>query len=163
MTESLPDYFPLAKDSVRQYAVTKAQGKGLVSIEVSSVTNAAGRTVAKCSRTTLWNEELPTVEEYEVVKDADGIRRDGVIELKFPLQKGTEWIISPRRYTIEALDAEVSTLAGRFTGCLRVAYLIAEGDGGSGERWYAPGVGLVKIVENDEGDPFTHELISYLD
>ncbi len=157
------DYFPLAKNSVRQYAVEKAQGKGLVSIEVSSVASAGGETVAQCTRTTLWNEELPKLEEFEVVKNATEVRCDGATEFKFPLQKGTEWIISPRRYTIEALDAEVTTLAGHFTGCLRVAYLIAEGDGGSGERWYAPGVGLVKIVENDEGDPFTYELLSYLD
>ena len=54
----------------------------------------------------------------------------------------------------------VETPAGKFTGCLRVAYLIAEGDGGSGERHYAPGVGLVKVVENDEAEPFTHELIA---
>jgi|CXWL01.1.fsa_nt_gi hypothetical protein len=163
MTQTTPDFFPLAKDSVRQYAVVKAQGKGLLSIEVSAVTTAGGETVAQCSRTTLWNEELPKVEEYEVVKNSVEVLCDGVTELKFPLQKGTEWIISPRRYTIEALDAEVATVAGVFKNCLRVAYLIAEGDGGSGERWYAPGVGLVKIVENDEGDPFTHELISYLD
>ena len=44
---------------------------------------------------------------------------------------------------------------------MRVAYLIAEGDGGSGERWYAPGVGLVKVVENDEAEPFAQELIAY--
>jgi len=46
---------------------------------------------------------------------------------------------------------------------MHVDYLIAEGDGGSGERHYAPGVGLVKIVDNDEADPFKHELIAYRD
>jgi len=54
---------------------------------------------------------------------------------------------------------EVETPAGKFTGCLRVAYLIAEGDGGSGERFYAPGVGLVKAVDNDEGEPLSLQLV----
>ena len=44
---------------------------------------------------------------------------------------------------------------------MRAACLIAEGDDGSEERYYAPGVGLVKVVENDEAGPFTHELIAY--
>ena len=160
---STPDFFPLAKDSVRQYATSSARGKGLLSIEVLSLETAGGETVAQCQKTVLLGNESPTVAEFEVVKNAAEVRSDGSIEFKFPLKRGTEWIVSPRRYWIEALDAVVVTPAGSFSNCLRVAYLIAEGDGGSGERWYAPGVGLVKIVENDEGDPFTHELISYLD
>ena len=42
--------------------------------------------------------------------------------------------------------AAAETPAGHFTGCLRVGYLIAAGDGGSGERLYAPGVGLVGYI-----------------
>lgn len=155
------DYFPLVKGAERQYAISKAQGQGILSIEVLSVEIAGGKTVAKCSRTLLWNQDLPEVTEFEVVVDASGVTSGGVPEFKLPAQKGAEWILSPRRYWIESLDAEVATTAGVFKHCLRVAYLIAEGDGGSGERYYAPGVGLVKIVENDEGDPFTHELISH--
>ncbi len=155
------DYFPLVKGAERQYMISKAEGQGILSIEVLSVETSGGKTVAKCSRTLLWKEDLPVVTEFEVVADASGISAGGVPEFKFPATKGTEWILSPRRYWIEALDAEVATTAGTFTDCLRVAYLIAEGDGGSGERYYAPGVGLVKIVENDEGEPFTHELISH--
>src|SRR6185312_1269468 len=51
--------------------------------------------------------------------------------------------------------------AGRFAGCLRVAYLIAAGDGGAGERLYAPGVGLVREVCSDEADPFEVRLTAF--
>lgn len=117
-------------------------------------------TVAECRRTTHWNGEPAKVVSFTVVKDSAEVRSDAGTEFKLPPHKGTEWIVSPRRYWTQARDAEVSTPAGKFTGCLRVAYLIAEGDGGSGERHYAPGVGLVKVVENDEGEPFTYELIA---
>ena len=156
----MPDFFPLVKGAERRYATSSARGWGFLTLEVLSVETAGDQTAAQCRKTVQPGDAPPTVEEFEALKNAAEVRSGDGIEFKFPLAKGTEWIVSPRRYWIEALDDAVETPAGRFTGCLRVAYLIAEGDGGSGERWYAPGVGLVKIVENDEGDPYTHELIS---
>jgi len=153
------DYFPLMKGSVREYATENAQGSGTLKIEVLSVSTSAGRTTAKCRRTIRWNDKPPEIGEFEAVNDGQEIRTDAGTEFKLPVKVGTEWVRSPRRYWIEALDATVETPAGKFKDCLRVAYLIAEGDGGSGERHYAPGVGLVKIVENDEADPFTHQLV----
>ena len=154
------DYFPLVEGAVREYATEDASGKGTLKIEVLSVSRAAGITTAKCRKTITANDESPKVSEFQVVNDGKEVRSDSGTEFRFPLKKGTEWTRSPRRYWIETLDAKVQTGAGTFKGCLRVAYLIAEGDGGSGERHYAPGVGLVKVVEHDEADPFSHELIA---
>jgi hypothetical protein len=39
-----------------------------------------------------------------------------------------------------------------------VVYAIAGGDGGSGERLYAPGVGLVRETCHDEADPWEARL-----
>lgn len=153
------DYFPLAKGAVREYTTENASGKGTLKIEVLSVVKSKGATTAKCRRTATWNDAPPEISEFEAVNDSKEVRTDAGTEFKLPVKVGAKWTRSPRRYWIETLDAEIETKAGRFTGCLKVAYLIAEGDGGSGERYYAPGVGLVKIVENDEADPFTHELV----
>lgn len=150
----MKDFFPLAKGAVREYAVENAAGAGRMTIEVLEVSTADGVTTARCRRT-----EAGEASEFTVVKDARGVRAGDVPEFELPLEIGTEWILPPRRYWIEALDAAVETPAGKFQDCLRVAYLIAEGDGGSGERHYAPGVGLVKVSENDEGEPFTYELV----
>ena len=155
-----PDFFPLVAGALREYASENAQGKGTFKIEVLSVATADGRTVAQCRRTTRLDGAPPETVEFEAVVDQTEVRSNAATEFKLPVKKGTEWIVSPRRFWIEALDAEAITPAGKFTQCLRVAYLIAEGDGGSGERYYAPGVGLVKVVENDEGDPFTYVLIA---
>ena len=158
---SAPDYFPLAKGAVREYSSENAQGKGAFKVEVLSVVTAGGKTVASCRRTTTFPGRPPSVALFEAVKDSKEVRSGAGTEFRFPVKIGTEWTSSPRRYWIEALDAAVETPAGKFEGCMRVAYLIAEGDGGSGERWYAPGVGLVKVVENDEAEPFTYELIAH--
>lgn len=157
----MTEFFPLKRGALRKYATENAQGKGTLKIEVLSVVTNGGTTVAKCRKTINWKDEPPKISEFEVVNDGKEVRDDTGTEFKFPIKKGTEWIRSPRRYWIEALDATVETPAGKFKDCMRVAYLIAEGDGGSGERHYAPGVGLVKVVENDEADPFTHELIAH--
>lgn len=153
------DYCPLAQGAVREYASSDAQVQGAFTVEVLSVAAAGGVMTAHVRKTV--HSEPPRVVEYEVVKDAARVRSDGFTKFTLPIELGAEWIVSPRRYWIEALDAVVETPAGKFKGCMRVAHLIAEGDGGSGERYYAPGVGLVKVVEKDEGEPFTHELIAY--
>ncbi len=156
----MTDFFPLVAGAVREYATETSRGKGTLKVEVLSVKNEGGKTLAQCRRTVKEAGTPPAVALFEAVIDAGEVRSGEYTEFPLPAKKGAEWIRSPRRYWIEALDGEVETPAGKFTGCLRVAYLIAEGDGGSGERHYAPGVGLVKVVEHDEGEPFTHELIA---
>lgn len=157
----IPDYFPLVKGAMREYSNKSAGGTGSYKIEVLAVSTKGETTTAKCRRTVRWMNEHPTIRVFTITKDAKGVRVGKNVEFSYPVKIGTEWIIPPRRYWIEALDAWVKTPAGRFEDCMRVAYLIAEGDGGSGERHYAPGIGLVKIVEHDEAEPFTHELIAH--
>ncbi len=155
------DYFPLVKGAIREYATKYASGTGSYKIEVLAVSTKGDTTTAKCRRTVRWMNEHPQVSVFTIKKNAKGVRVGQEIAFNYPVQIGTEWIRSPRRFWIEALDAWVKTPAGRFEDCMRVAYLIAEGDGGSGERHYAPGIGLVKIADNDEANPFTHELIAH--
>jgi hypothetical protein len=155
----MPDYFPLAKGAVREYTTENSAGAGTYVVEVLDVEKKGAVTTAKVRRTVKLPKEPGTVAEVTVTSDAAGVREGAHIEFNRPVKVGTEWIDAPRRNWIEALDAEVETPAGTFTGCLRVAYLIAEGDGGSGERFYAPGVGLVKVVDNDEGEPLTLTLV----
>jgi hypothetical protein len=154
----MPDYFPLVKGAVRGYVIDGAR-PGSFTIEIIDVVLAGEVMTAKCRRTLKRPGEPSRIDEFIVTKNAEGVRSGPDVEFNFPAAVGTEWISPPRRFWIEALDAAVETPAGRFTGCLRVAYLIAEGDGGSGERCYAPGVGLVKVVENDEAEPFTWSLL----
>lgn len=152
------DYFPLAVGRILEYEAENASGFGAVKIEVLSVETKGGRTTARCRRTTKWGDEPEKAAEFVVVKDAKEVRSGASTEFVFPLELGRTWNRRPNSYVIEALDAEVETPAGLFKNCLKVAYLIAGGDAGSGERDYAPGVGLVKVVHRDEADPFEQRL-----
>jgi hypothetical protein len=153
------DFFPLATGAMREYVVVNASGTGSYKVEVLEVSTKGTTTTANCRRTVKRAGEPAKVSAFTITKDAHGVHAGHDFEFKYPVKIGTEWIRAPRRFWIEALDATVETPAGKFKDCLRVAYLIAEGDGGSGERLYAPGVGLVKIVENDEAEPFTRQLV----
>lgn len=152
------DYFPLAVGRVLEYEAENASGLGALKIEILSVAMKGVVTTAQCRRTTKWGGEPERVAEFVVVKDAKEVRSDMGTEFVFPLKLGKKWNRHPNSYFIEALDAEVETPAGRFSDCLKVAYLIAGGDAGSGERYYAPGVGRVKAVHQDEADPFEQRL-----
>ena len=68
------------------------------------------------------------------------------------------------RSRVEGVDDEISTPAGRFTGCLRVRTTITGGASGRATEhstrsycglrtaWFAPGVGLVKLRHEDQND-----------
>lgn len=155
----MPDFFPLVEGAVREFELKDSQGSSRITNKVLEVSTQGAVTTAKGRRTVARTGKPATTSEFTVTKDAQGVREGGYIEFQNPVNAGTEWISPPRRFWIASLDAAVETPAGKFKNCLRVAYLIAEGDGGSGERFYAPGVGLVKVVDNDEGEPFTYQLV----
>lgn len=156
----MPDYFPLVKGAVRAYSFENSRGIGGFTVEILDVSTRGAATTADCRRTLNLPGEPERTVSFAVTKDASGVHEGDVFEFKNPVEAGTEWASPPRRFWIESLDADVETPAGRFTGCMRVAYLIAEGDGGSGERFYAPDVGLVKAVDNDEGEPLVLQLVT---
>jgi hypothetical protein len=108
--------------------------------EVVSAASAGGATRAHCRRTPLAGG-APA--DLTAVKDERGVFLGQALELPLPPRKGREWSRAPQTYRVDCLDAVKTVPAGTFRGCLRVVYLIAGGDGGSGEKFYAPGVGLI--------------------
>lgn len=92
-----------------------------------------------------------------VERRADGVYHGGVLVL--PVRQGTSWGVPPREYVLEGFTGRADVPAGRYEGCARVSYLIAGGDAGSGERLYAPGVGLVLETCRDESDPYETRLL----
>ncbi|MFI5344978.1 MAG: hypothetical protein ACHQ51_01265 [Elusimicrobiota bacterium] len=146
---SAPDYLPLTPGLRLEYAVNRFQRERALVVE--HLPSAAGVTVR---RTWTAPDGSSESETSRAERRGDGIYVDGALILPLPAVPGARWSAPPREYRVETLDAAASTPAGRFNGCLRVGYLIAGGDGGSGERLYAPGVGLVRETCHDEADPF---------
>ena len=132
-----------------EYSARGPEGAGVYSVEVLGVTPGPNGLVATCLR-----RSDDGVRKFTVVSDADGVRQGDEVLIPLPALRGQAWARPPRDYTIEALDGAVNTPAGRFDGCLVVAYLIAGGDAGCGRRYYAPGVGFVHESCSDETEPF---------
>jgi hypothetical protein len=156
MTNEAPDYLPLSPGLRLEYRVSRAQRTRTLVVEHSP---AAGAGVV-VRRTWTSPDGASETETSRAERRADGVYCDGVLVLPLPPRAGASWTQAPRRYRVESLDAAAETPAGKFTGCLSVGYLIAEGDGGSGERLYAPGVGLVRETCSDEADPFEVVLLA---
>lgn len=153
------DYFPLAEGLRLEYE-TRASTTRRFALEVLSVARRGGGEEARVRRTELAGA-APAAEEYAVRKGPDGVYRRDLLEFPLPASAGRRWTQAPRSYEIAAVDARADVPAGRFEACLRVSYDIAQGDGGGGERLYAPGVGLVREDCRDEAEPFETVLVRF--
>lgn len=139
--------------SALEYALSRAQGEGRLVVEVLSVAQGPKGPEARCRRTETIGAESSR-SEFTVTKDSSWVRVDGQKELPCRPAVGMRWEAHAVSFMVEGLDAEVRVPAGEFAGCLKVSYLVAAGDAGSGERFYAPGVGLVREECAEESDPF---------
>ncbi len=157
----VPDYFPLTKGLVLEYRTKNAQGSGTMSIEVLSVAKSKAALKALCHRTTSWGGQEKH-EEYAVLKDATGVYSGSEPEYPLPVKLGRKWNRYPNEYEIAAIDAVATVPAGTYLGCLKVSYLVAGGDAGFGERFYAPGVGFISEICTDESDPYEFALRSII-
>lgn len=151
-----PDYYPLIAGLFLEYKTSA----GTLKMEVLGVSQAGGAMEARCRQTT---DDHGNAEETELIikKESSGVYANGVKELPLPPILGSRWIVAPNDYEISALDAEVTVGAGAFKNCLKVSYRIGAGDGGGGEKFYAPGVGLVFENCRDESSPFEMSLTRF--
>lgn len=153
----MPDYFPVAAGMFWTYESASSRGRRVVRVEIASaetsggVTRAAGRSRVGDGA---WLE-------FSVVAGPDAVRVEGVVELLLPPVVGASWTAGGDRLRIASDRAVVRTPAGRFTDCLKVEVLLSGGDAGSAERYYAPGLGLVRESVSEEGDPSDKALLSY--
>lgn len=153
------DYFPLIPGTSLRYSLERAGARGFVRLEILFARPEGRATRARGRRVTVWEGSAPRIDAVELVSGPGGARAGGDVEFKGPVVLGTRWYAGSDECWIDGFDGVAETPAGRFTGCLRVAYLIAGGDGGSGERLYAPGVGLVSVEHRDEADPYVWRLV----
>ena len=150
----MPDYFPLRTGLKLHYRHKDATGKvGKMAFEVIHADEQGGVTTATCVRIF---DGRPSPEYVMVNDPVKGWLTSTAWGKEFPLPPvvGKEWNKQPDLYKVEALDAEIETPAGKFTNCLKVVRLVAGGDAGFEERYYAEDVGLVYVMSNDEADPY---------
>ncbi|MDE2491483.1 MAG: hypothetical protein KGM24_11575 [Elusimicrobia bacterium] len=151
-----PDYLPLTPGLRLDYEVRRAGATLRLAVEHSD--GGGGTTLVR--RTWTSPDGSSQSETARAERRADGVYEDGLLVLPLPPQPGTSWSVPPIRHAVEGAGAVAEVPAGRFADCLKVSYLIAGGDGGSGERLYAPGVGVVSELCADEADPFEARLVA---
>ena len=154
---SAPEYLPLEPGLRLEYAVSRAQEVRTLVVEH---VKAPGVGVL-VRRTWTAPDRATQTETSRAERRADGVYFDGALALPEPPRPGAAWSSPPRAYRVESSGVSARTPAGTFAGCLRVGYLIAAGDGGCGERLYAPGVGLIRERCADEADPFEVALTAF--
>ncbi len=158
-----PDYYPLIAGAVLEYRRDDAAEK----IEVLSVgredaaSGSMTAVVAKCRRTWQWDGGAPDVSDVEIVKSDFGVYYAKEKLFPLPPKVGAKWNVPPDDFEIVSFEARVDVPAGGFDGCMHIRYLIGAGDGGGGEIFYAPGIGLVKEVCRDEASPYELNLVGY--
>jgi hypothetical protein len=147
---SAPDFLPLTPGLRLEYALTRGAEESALAVE--NLAAPGGGVLVRRTETGPGGDARTETGLAE--RRDDGVYVGGALVLPLPPRVGAEWSRPPRSYRVEALDARAETPAGDFAGCLRVGYLIAGGDGGCGERFYAPDVGLVRERCGDEASPF---------
>lgn len=154
------DYYPLKRGQKRRYR-SRAPGEPVVeyTVETVSVIGVPRGASEATMRTTVAGAPPPRVSESSVEKTDAAVYEDTTKVLTLPPRIGDAWDVDERAYKIVSLDESVATPAGTFPECVKVQYLIAGGDAGSGARYYAPDVGFIKEECADEADPFVSELI----
>ncbi len=151
-----PDYFPLDPSLKLVYDMRDEGGQGTLTFEVLCASKKGRVTTAKC-RQTVSGVSKPT--EYEVIRKPRGIYSPWGKEFPLPLAPDLAWLRNEHQQCwVDALDATVTVSLCEFKDCLRIWWTIDEGEGGSGERCYAPGVGLIYANSSEDGDEFEMSL-----
>ena len=165
-----PDFFPLIAGRVLEYQDELSAGSTW-KLEILKTSSTYKRTTARC-RWTAQDRRGERSWKTTLSRDGSWMRR-GELFLPIPAEKlfpipvvaGKKWRHDRWYYEVLSIEAQVSLgrTAGvrtSITGCLLVAWRCDEG---SGESYFAPGVGLVKASSTDEQYPFSLLLRGFSD
>ena len=110
----------------------------------------------------VWRYDWDENKNIRLVKLAGNRRNPEAFLIPSSLQKGTRWNTPwGRKREIVEEDATVETPAGRFEHCLVIDYDIQAGSTWNERHYFAPGLGLVKILSYH--GPKTITGVSWLD
>lgn len=157
-------YYPVQESRTLEYRYESPEFQngepGVSRITFSKVRKEKRVTTAKLTEVITngaeWGRWVSTLRLTATrVSFRDRVTGEEVLLLKAPIQKGTSWEDGPYEVKIAAIRERVKVPAGTFI-CVKVSHW--NEDIGSGSRWYAPGIGLVKAEQFGEHMPFLYEL-----
>lgn len=160
------DYFPLKEKTRYEYEFKSSEFEGTakVYIDILSVEKKGRSEIANARMTFILRDQHSS--DFKIKKDlkwvttTDGIVIGGRKEFPLPPEEGMKWVEPPDYNEIVSMTDKISIKAGKFTNCLKVLTKIAQGDGGTATRYYAPGVGYIMEDYNGEDKTSFVELVS---
>jgi hypothetical protein len=154
-----PDYFPLAKGHMWEYAGEFGDNKVSVTATVTALRAEAGKVTATRALVLTMVDQTREVEE-ELAADPAGVYGSPIFDvksdpkvtlLKLPAKPRDAWTEKAKMGRAEVLvtssvkePVEVKVPAGTFTALPVETGLLAEGEALGITTWYADGVGMVK-------------------
>lgn len=164
------DFFPIVDGRIYRYDFQSPEWpfNTLMTQKPKSVKTAGGKTTADWEET--WpdpddTDNWPAVRGWKVELSSEGVKErwpNADLEywvIRAPLREGATWEREDGTvFTIDSLKEKVTVPAGEYAGCLLVTY---ENEGiGTGELFYAKGVGMVKSSQRGEWTPHDYALSS---
>lgn len=140
-------YFPLRAGAVYNYDYTSSEFYGVKHVRLEYIHYSEKDHAVSVLKTVTYggasrNEVYGVHAEEKGVYATGGIITGRRMEFPLPLELNKNWSENSALLTVDATDARVQVPAGNFVACLKVSSAIG-GGAGRGERYYAPGIGLV--------------------
>ena len=163
----LEEFYPIVEGRayVYRYESPEWPQKSTATMRVKGVSQAGGKTTAT------WEEtnpdppgpSTPSVRSWKVERSGKGVLEGdkdwSYWVIRTPLRKGMFWKRDDgTTFTIVSLAERIEVPAGVYENCLQVTY--DNEDLGTGELYYAKGVGLVRSIQRGEWVPYDYWLES---
>ncbi|OIO01778.1 MAG: hypothetical protein COX65_05195 [Elusimicrobia bacterium CG_4_10_14_0_2_um_filter_56_8] len=150
------DYLPLNKRTVIEYEYASSEFPGVKTIRMEYLDYSEKDQSARVNMI-IFSRNKPQVANFILASGKDGVRSTDSplygprLEIPYPLVYNAVWNEGPDRNRVAALNAKITVPAGTYNGCLKITTRLNGGDSGAGERYYAPGIGLVyeQIISED--------------
>lgn len=158
-------YAPVHRDGIYNYEYTSTEFTGNRTLRLEFGAFSYRDNSVTATRT-VFNMNIPQVTTYKVYFSQRGIEADGSplagprLEIPSTLAYNQTWDEGRDRSRVAAVNTEIKTPSGVHKGCIRIITRLA--GGGTINRYYAPGVGLVaeQLLTKDKQEMIS--LVSYL-
>lgn len=158
-------YAPVHRDGIYNYEYTSTEFTGTKTLRLEFGAFSY-RDSSVTATKTVFNMNTPQVTTFKVHFTRRGIEADGSplggprLEIPSPLTYNQTWDEGGDHSRVAAVNTEIKTASGIHKGCVRIITRLA--GGGTINRYYAPGVGLVaeQLLTKDKQEMIS--LVSYL-
>ncbi len=163
----LDEYYPIVEGRAYVYRYESAEWpqKSTATMRVKGVSQAGRKTTATWEETNPDppDPSMPSVRSWKIERSGKGVLEGdkdwSYWVIRTPLKKGASWQRDDgTTFMIVSLAERVEVPAGVYENCLRVTY--ENENTGTGERYYAKGVGLVRSIQRGEWIPYDYWLES---